>query len=123
MTNTTKPDQARQIPIDELPATIRAFLPAHRERDVDTAMAFYADDATVTDEGRTYSTPGDIRDWMGSSASEYTYTTELIAARRIDDEHYGAVHHLEGDFPGGVADLQFRFALRGDRISQLTIAP
>ncbi len=30
-------------------------------------------------------------------------------------------HHLEGDFPGGTADLDYRFALDGDRIQRLDI--
>jgi len=30
--------------------------------------------------------------------------------------------HLVGDFPGGEADLGFRFTLAGDRIAALTIA-
>jgi len=34
-----------------------------------------------------------------------------------------AIHHLEGNFPGGVADLQFKFTLRDGRISRLTIEP
>ena len=57
------------------------------------------------------------------SATEYTYTTQLVGARRVDDNHYVAIHHLEGNFPGGVADLQFKFPLHEGRISQLTIEP
>ena len=34
-----------------------------------------------------------------------------------------AVNRLEGNFPGGVADLNFRFTLAGDRIAELVIAP
>jgi hypothetical protein len=34
-----------------------------------------------------------------------------------------AVHHLEGDFPGGVVDLRFRFTLREGRIAELVIKP
>jgi hypothetical protein len=37
--------------------------------------------------------------------------------------HYVAVHHLEGDFPGGVVDLRFRFTLREGRIAELVIKP
>jgi hypothetical protein len=33
------------------------------------------------------------------------------------------MQHLEGDFPGGVADLHFRFALDGALISRLVIEP
>jgi len=33
------------------------------------------------------------------------------------------VNHLEGDFPGGVVDLRYQFALKGDLIAELVIAP
>jgi hypothetical protein len=32
-------------------------------------------------------------------------------------------NRLEGTFPGGVADLQYRFVLRDGRIAELVIAP
>ncbi len=54
-------------------------------------------------------------------AGEYTYTIELTGAEKIDDEHYTAINHLEGDFPGGVVDLHFRFTLRDGRIARLVI--
>jgi ketosteroid isomerase-like protein len=100
-----------------------AYLVAHQARDLDTAMAHYAPDATVTDEGHTYSGRDEIRTWLGSAASEFTYTIEFVAAREIDADHYVAVHHLEGDFPGGVADLQFRFTLGDGQIHRLVIEP
>ena len=33
------------------------------------------------------------------------------------------MRHLEGDFPGGVVDLRYRYTLDADRIVHLTIAP
>ena len=33
------------------------------------------------------------------------------------------VNHLEGDFPGGVVDLRYRFVMTGDLIAELVIAP
>jgi ketosteroid isomerase-like protein len=108
---------------DQLPASIRNYLVAHTARDLDGAMSFYAEDATVVDEGNAYHGREEIRAWLATSATEYTYTTELVGARRIDDDHYVAIHHLEGDFPGGVADLQFKLTLHGGRIGELVIEP
>jgi ketosteroid isomerase-like protein len=105
----------------QLPELIKGYLVAHKARDLDAAVGCYTDDATVIDEGNTYRGPQQIRDWLATAASEYTYTIELTGARYIDDDHYVAIHHLEGDFPGGVVDLQFTFTLRDGRISQLTI--
>jgi hypothetical protein len=117
------PSSAETIPIGQLPELISRYLLAHEARDLDAAVDCYTEDATVIDEGITYSGPRQIRDWLAKSASEYTYTIELTGARRIDDQRYVAVHHLEGNFPGGVVDLQFTFTLRDGRIEQLTIAP
>jgi ketosteroid isomerase-like protein len=105
----------------ELPATITGYLGAHQARDADAAIVSYTPDAVVTDDGKTYHGPAEIRAWLSRSASEYTYTTELTEATRIDDEHFDALHHLEGDFPGGVVDLHYRFTLRDARIAQLLI--
>ncbi|GAB3957687.1 hypothetical protein GCM10029978_000880 [Actinoallomurus acanthiterrae] len=105
-----------------LPEAITDYLAAHQARDLDPALAHYTEDAIAVDEGHTYRGKREIRDWL-ARASEYTYTTELVAAQRIDDDHYVAVQHLEGDFPGGVVDLRFRFTLRDGRIAELVIEP
>ena len=91
--------------------------------DLDAAMRYYTADAEVTDEGRTYVGPDEIRAWLDRSAGEYTYTIELVAATRSGNDRFDAVHHLEGDFPGGVADLHFRFTLHDGLISRLVIEP
>ena len=115
--------RASAIAPEELPVSITRYLTAHQARDLDTAVAGYTLDASVTDEGHTYQGSEQIRAWLSRSASEYTYTTELIAANKVDDRHYDAVHHLEGDFPGGAVDLHFRFTLRDGLIARLVIEP
>jgi len=37
------------------------------------------------------------------------------------DPPSGGVIHLQGDFPGGVADLEYAFVLDGDLVSELRI--
>lgn len=107
----------------ELPAVLAAHLAAHEARDVERELACYAEHAAVTDEGQTYRGLAEIRAWLGRAASEYTYTSELTAVRQDDAEHWTAVRHLEGDFPGGVVDLRYRYTLAEDRITNLTITP
>jgi len=107
----------------QLPAPIRGFLAAHTARDADTAIGAFAPDAVVTDEGRSFRGTEEVLAFLRHSGSEFTYTTELTGAERVDDEHWVAVNHLEGDFPGGVVDLAYRFTMDGDRIAELIIAP
>jgi hypothetical protein len=105
-----------------LPEAITRYLTSHTTRDLDAAMRWYAADAVVTDEGKTYRGHDEIRSWLSSSASEYTYTSELIGSRHNDDGTYVATHHLEGNFPGGTVDLDFTFTLTDDLIVRLDIA-
>jgi ketosteroid isomerase-like protein len=107
----------------ELPDVLAAHLAAHEARDVERELACYAEEAEVTDEGRTYRGTAEIRAWLGRAASEYTYTSELTAVRQDDAEHWTAVRHLEGNFPGGVVDLRYRYTLAHNHITNLTIAP
>ena len=107
----------------ELPANISAYLTARQNSDPAGALAAFTDDATVIDEGNTYRGPGQIHHWLRRSGSEYSYTIELTGTRRIDEDHWAATHHLEGNFPGGVVDLTFTFTLRDGKIHHLLIAP
>jgi hypothetical protein len=112
---------ARTIDPTDLPDVITGYLKAHQARDLDAAMPYYAFDASVTDEGRTYTGPTDIRAWLSRSAGEYTYTIEVTGATIVDDGRYDISHHLEGNFPGGRVDLHFRFTLRNGQIARLVI--
>jgi ketosteroid isomerase-like protein len=109
------------IPPNGLPEVITSYLEAHQARDLDRAIERYTADASVTDEGRTYNGPDEIRAWLSRSASEFTYTIEITGATKLSDDRYDVSHHLEGNFPGGTADLHFRFTLRDGRIARLVI--
>lgn len=108
---------------DELPAVVTTYLVANRDRTAGAAIGTFAQDAVVVDEGRTYRGHGEIRRWLGRAAGEYTYTTECTGAARTGEASFDVAQRLEGDFPGGVADLHFRFTLDGASISRLVIEP
>jgi ketosteroid isomerase-like protein len=107
----------------QLPATIRAYLAAHAAKEADAAARTFSPDAVVIDEGRTFRGTAQVREFLRKAGGEYTYTTDLIGAEHIDDEHWVAVNRLEGDFPGGVVQLRYRFTLVDDLITELVIAP
>jgi hypothetical protein len=113
--------ESRTIDTTELPEAITSYLRARAARDLDVAVRSYATHATVTDEGRTYRGTDEIRAWLSRAASEYTYTIEMTGATKVGDDGYDVIQHLEGDFPGGVVDLHFRFALRDGTIVRLVI--
>jgi hypothetical protein len=91
-------------------------------REVDRALATLTTDAVVTDEGHDYTGHDQIGCWIATAASEYTYTSEFTGATTTDTT-VDVGQHLEGDFPGGVADLHYRFTLDGAVISRLVIEP
>ena len=107
---------------DALPDTIKTFMTALDARGDDRALATFTADAVVTDEGRDYTGRDEIGAWLSASAGEYTYTSEFTGATTTDTT-IDVGQHLEGDFPGGVADLHFRFTLDGASISRLVIEP
>lgn len=106
-----------------LPQTIQAYLAAHAAGEVAAAADAFSPDAVVVDDGRTYRGAEEVLGFLGHAGSEFSYTTELIGAERIDDAHWVAINRLEGDFPGGVVELRYRFTLAGERITELVIAP
>ena len=117
----TTTDTAHPVPTDDLPAAVRGFLAAHADRDVPAAATFFTDDAVVTDQGETFRGTDGVHDFLTRAGSEYTYTSELVGARHVDDTRWVAVVRLEGDFPGGVTVLDYRVALADGRIAELTI--
>jgi ketosteroid isomerase-like protein len=115
--------QPHAIAPSDLPKAIARYLRAHRDHDTSTAVAAFTGDATVTDDGKTYQGATAIEQWLDRSATEFTYTIELVDAQQIDPAHYVATHHLEGNFPGGSVDLRYQFSLCGDLIERLVIEP
>lgn len=109
------------VPVTQLPDVIRSYLAAHAARDVDGALAAFGPAAVVTDQGQTFQGTAAVRTFLGEAGAEFTYTTHLVGAERLDEAVWVAHTRIEGDFPGGVADLAYRFELSDDRISRLDI--
>ena len=107
----------------QLPATIRTYLAAHAAGEAEAAARTFAATAVVVDEGQTFRGTQQVLDFLRHAGGDFTYTTELVGAQRLHDERWVAVNRLEGDFPGGVAELRYRFTLADDLITELVIAP
>lgn len=104
----------------QLPATIRAFLEAQEARDADRALALLAPRAVISDIAESFSGDQALRHFISDAGAEFTYTSKITQVGR-DGEIWVVSHHLEGDFPGGKADLDYRFALEDDRVARLDI--
>lgn len=111
---------------EALPDNIKTFMTALDAREVDQVLATLTTDAVVTDEGHDYQGHDAIGAWVATAAAEYTYTTAFTGATVLERQTGTTVdveQHLEGDFPGGVADLHYRFTLDGTVISRVVIEP
>lgn len=58
--------------------------------------------------------PDSVRSYLAARA-------EGDVARALADEVWIAHHRIEGNFPGGVADLAYRFEVSGGLIARLDI--
>ena len=105
---------------DQLPTTICAFLEAQEARDADAALAQMAPGAVISDVGESFAGEDALRRFVIEAGAEFTVTSEITKVAR-DGDVWVVGHHLEGDFPGGVADLDYRFALEGEQITRLDI--
>ena len=105
-----------------VPDVVARYLQAADARDTARLVACFTPDGTAFDEGRTYTGPAEIAQWREGTISTWTYTTTVTGSERLDDGLCRVEVRVEGDFPGGVADLGFAFVLDGDLIASLTIA-
>ena len=104
-----------------LPEPIAAYFAADR-LGVEAVARCFTNDAVVKDEGRTHRGITEIKQWKTETSAKYTYTCEPTRA----EENSGTTVvtcHLEGNFPGGKADLRFFFRLERGKIANLEIIP
>ena len=105
------------------PEVISRYLRAADQGDVEALAACFAPAGFVIDEDQKYEGHDEIVGWRQELAGKYVYTSELTGTEAVDDTEYRAFIHIEGNFPGGVADLTYRFIVRDGLIAALNIAP
>ena len=106
----------------ELPEVVGRYQDAHDRRDTESALATFAAGARVTDDGHDYRGRDEIRDWLSRVSVEFTYTRTLLDATPTAPDTWLVTNHLEGNFPGGVVDLRYRFVIANGLIRELDIA-
>ncbi|WP_069385870.1 nuclear transport factor 2 family protein [Cellulosimicrobium cellulans] len=104
-----------------LPEAVVAYLDARDENRQDDATAVFAPDATVLDDGRTYSGAEEIRAWVARTSTEYTYTSTRIGQDTANESGAVVIVRLDGDFPGGTVTLRYQFELRDGLVTRLAI--
>jgi len=103
------------------PDVISKYYAAADEGNLDAVIACFDPEAHVLDENEHYRGLVEIRRWRETVAYRFTYTTEITGTQQTSETEYTVSTHLEGDFPGGVVDLEQRFTVQGGLIVELLI--
>ena len=106
-----------------LPDVVSRYFERDGDRDIESIVGLFAENAIVIDEGEERHGTAEIRTWQTGAASKYTYTTEITSAEALGPDRYLVTGRLTGNFPGGTADLKWDFSIAGQQIKRLTIAP
>jgi hypothetical protein len=102
-------------------AVVTRYLHAADTGDNSALASCFTQTGIVRDEGQTYTGQGEIRRWREDLANKYTYTTTITGNTLIGEGRERVEVRVEGDFPGGVADLRYDFVLAEGLIAELTI--
>ncbi|GAB2848159.1 nuclear transport factor 2 family protein [Microbacterium insulae] len=114
---------SKELKNEDLPAAVRGFVDGWQSGDADKVEALFAEDAVVTDEGHTHRGLEEISGWTRETINLFSTTLTFLGGREVDGM-VGASYRLEGDFPGGVVDLEYQFHLDEDgKIAELDFAP
>ena len=73
----------------DLPEVIGRYFDAHDRRDTDAALATFAADAVVLDDGHEYRSPEEIRDWLARASTQFTYT-RTFTGRKLSHPRRGS---------------------------------
>jgi hypothetical protein len=105
----------------EVPTVISRYLASAGAGDFTALADCFTPTGKVVDEGHAYQGRDEIIGWRQSLAGKWTFTTTITGSEPVNDSEYRVNAHVEGNFPGGVADLTYRFTLQDDLISDLSI--
>ncbi len=106
-----------------VPDVVSRYFEFDGDRDIDSIVNLFTDDATVVDEGEERHGTTEIRAWQTGPAAKYAYTTEIMGAEALGQDRYLVTGRLTGNFPGGNADLKWDFTIVDEHITRLVIAP
>ena len=103
-----------------LPIPIATYIAAANQGEAEALAQCFAENAIVRDEGKTMKGLAAIQQWKAETRKKYQHTVEPLLCVQKDGKTI-VTNRLTGNFPGSPIELQFIFALDGDRIVSLEI--
>jgi hypothetical protein len=104
----------------EIPTIIESYFRASNTNDIEALVACFSPEATVIDENQTHRGTRQIKDWSVNVRKKFQFQTEILRAAKNPDGTT-VTAKVSGSFPGSPVDLDFRFALQGNKITGLQI--
>jgi hypothetical protein len=103
---------------DALPDPVARLLAAATAHDTDAFLAAFTDDGVVDDWGREFTGADAIRGW---SDKEFIGVNVTLDVRDVTRDGDDVVVRAEVGGDGFNGPSRFTFAVRGDRVSRMTI--
>ncbi|WP_371403480.1 nuclear transport factor 2 family protein [Kribbella sp. NBC_00662] len=101
-----------------VPKAIENFIAANNAHDAEALLAVFNDEATVFDDGKTYTSGGEIRAWIQSHLID-----PKIVLTPISFENDRLIASGAGQYPGSPLPFAFTFATKDDLVTDLSIEP
>ncbi|MEV1145167.1 nuclear transport factor 2 family protein [Micromonospora sp. NPDC049799] len=106
-----------------MPEVVARYYRATNERDHDTLVDCFTDDAIVSDENRTHEGRAAIRAWRERTGAASDFTAEPEAVEEEAGGNVVVTTVVSGSFPGSPIRLRHRFTLHDGLIGALDIRP
>ncbi|HWX17406.1 MAG TPA: nuclear transport factor 2 family protein [Chthoniobacterales bacterium] len=103
-----------------LPRIVQEYVDASNKHDVNSILACFSDEAVVRDEGETLHGKKAIEGWIAKTIERYKFQFKPLSIKDRDPEVIVAVE-VSGTFDGSPVSLDYRFAIKNDKIVALTI--
>jgi ketosteroid isomerase-like protein len=102
-------------------APVKNFIDATNRHDAEALLAVFAPNATVTDDGTTYSGSTHIQSWIREHQIAPKITLDPTAYDEVDGRAVQLTAFADGDFPGGPLAFTFRFTLDAEKVTTLDV--
>jgi hypothetical protein len=105
-----------------VPGVIARYFEFESQRETESIVALFADDATGVHRGET-DRGAEIHTWRLGPAFIYSCATEIGSVEPAGSGRYLLLGRLSGNLPVGTAEVNWDFTRAPDLITNLVIAP
>jgi ketosteroid isomerase-like protein len=117
----TEPNIVTGPQAETAPGVVTRYLEAANRGDIEALARCFTPEGTVVDEGHTYRGRDEIIRWRQELDSKWEYTSTVTGSRPVGDGRFIVSVLVEGNFPGGRAELTYSFSVDGELLTALTI--